>query len=655
MKKIITLTLLVGFTIYHLHAQTVSSKLSGTNLGPSNFFDYTSNSCTSTINTRTCAFDGNLANTFASCNTSGGWVGLDLGEAKIITRIAYCPRTNSAHQMVLGVFEGANNPDFGDAIPLLIIKETPLQNTLNSQTIVCSKGFRYLRYMGPVDSRSAVAEIEFYGYAGVGDYSLLPQATNLPSVIVHTTNAQDILDRETYIKGIVSVISENGTARTSDSLEIKGRGNFSWNFPKKPYRMKLFKKVSLVGMPAIEKSWTLINNYGDKTLMRNLLANDLSKRFEMPYTPAGKPVDVFLNGEYKGTYQLCDQIEVATARVAVEKMATTTTTLPDLSGGYLIEMDAYANEEISWFTSDRNKVPVTIKYPKDDEIIPAQSAFIKSHFEKMETALFASNFTDPANGYQKYIDIQTFIRHFLVGELSGNTDTYWSTYMYKKKNDDKFYFGPVWDFDIAFENDYRTYPINNNPNWIYSSTGSSANGVRDIVNRIFADPTFVSQLKAVYANYRNRGLINETKLLEVVDNYASEIDNSQKLNFKRWNIMYTSVHMNPKVYGSYLEEVNNVKSYIKNRIIWIDNKLSYVPSAVVNPAETAIYYWGTPNTLHIGGLASRAKITIMDIAGKTIASKTTDAEFSCTLPKGIYLVRVSDELAGNKVLKCIVQ
>lgn len=655
MKKITVTAFLLAFVVGNLISENISIKLTGSNIGPSSFFDYSTASCTTTLNSRTRAFDGDLTNTYASCFSSGGWVGLDFGENKIITKIAYCPRSNNAHEMVLGVFEGATTPDFGDAIPILVIKETPALNILTIQSISCTKGFRYLRYMGPVDSRSAVAELEFYGYAGDGDFSVLPQTTNLPSVIIHTTNAQDIIDKETYIKGIVSVISENGTVRATDSLEMKGRGNASWNFPKKPYRMKLFKKQSLIGMPSTEKNWTLINNYGDKTLMRNLLANDLSKRLELTYTPAGKPVDLFLNGEYKGTYQLCDQIEVTSTRVAVEKMATTTTTLPDLSGGYLIEMDAYANQEISWFSSARANVPVTIKYPKDDEIIPAQSAYIKSQFDKMEAAVFASNFTDPTEGYQKYIDVQSFIRHFLVGEFSGNTDTYWSTYMYKKKNIDKFFFGPVWDFDIAFENDYRTYPINENPNWIYASTGSSANGVSSIVTRLFSDPAFVSQLKSVYAGYRNRAVITETKLMQVIDSYAAEIENSQKLNFKRWDIMNTTVHMNPKTYGSYQEEVNNVKNFVKNRIIWMDNKLDYVASSVVAPRISSVYFWSTSNTLHIAGISATANILVSDITGKIIASKVVDSDFSMSLPKGIYFTKISYKTEGEKVLKCIVK
>ena len=408
-------------------------------------------------------------------------------------------------------------------------------------------------------------------------------------------------------------------------------------------------------MPAKEKSWTLINNYGDKTLMRNLLANDLSKRLEIPYTPAGQPVDVYLNGEYKGCYQLCDQIEVAAERVGVEKMAITTTALPDLSGGYLLEMDAYASGEVSWFTSANNQVPVTIKYPKDDEIIPAQRSYIKSHFEKMETAVASSNYTDPTTGYRQYIDVPTFIRHFLVGEFTGNTDTYWSTYIYKKKNNDKFYFGPVWDFDIAYENDYRTYPINDNPEWIYASTGSAANGVRNIVNKIFTDPSFNLELKDTYAHYRSTGVITSNALTQVVTDYATELNQSQKLNFLRWNILNTTVHLNPRTYGSYGGEVNNVKNYIQQRIIWMDQKLGYVPSGINNNSHPEIYCWSTDNTLYIKGLLELSTIEIIDLSGRTIVLAEAENEYSTILNNGVYIIKVSDMNGATTILKCVIK
>jgi len=653
MRKSIPIFLLL-ITI-SLRAENTPVKLTGTNIGSSSYFEYINYACTSAANTRSNVFDGDLSNTFATCSQSGGWVGLDLGEKKIITKISYCPRQGYPQKMLLGVFEGANNPDFGDAIPLFLIKENPVENKLTEQAIVCSKGFRYVRYIGPADARCNIAEMELYGYSGVGDNSVLPQITNLPTISIHTTNAQDIIEKEVYLKGIVSVISDNGTKIYSDSLEIKGRGNASWGFPKKPYRLKLFNKVSLLGLPATEKNWTLINNYGDKTLMRNLLAFDLSKKLEMPYTPAAKSVDVFLNGEYKGSYQLCDQVEVATGRVVVDKMKITDITLPALAGGYLIEMDAYANQEISWFTSARNYVPVTIKYPKDDEIVPAQSAFIKSYFEKMETALFASDYTDVTNGFRKYIDTETFLRHFLVGEMSGNTDTYWSTYMFKTRSDDKFYFGPVWDFDIAYENDYRTYPINSNPSWTYASTGSTATGVRDIVNRIFSDPAILTQLKSIYAKYRSTGVITENSLLKVIDDNATLLNQSQKLNFMRWSILNTKVHMNPQILFTYEAEVLNVKNFVKDRLKWMDNKLGYITSAVVEHEKSRLYLWSEGQTIHLEGLTGNATIRIIDIAGQLIWSGHAESSYTTRLRQGVYLIHISDDANKNTVLKCIIR
>ena len=654
MKKNILFLLLLFISINQLKSQT-SLKLTGLQIASNEFYDYTTNTCTTSSQILNNAFDGSLTTVFATCATTGGWVGLDLGEPYIITNVSYCPRLGQAGRMVLGVFEGANKPDFGDAITLYLIPTAPNQNALTSQTINCSRGFRYIRYIGPASAKCNVSEIEFYGYKGVGDNTVIPKTTNLPSVIIHTTAAQDIVDKETYLKGIVSVINESGTNIYSDSLEIKGRGNVSWDFPKKPYRMKLFTKASLLGLPAKEKNWTLINNYGDKTLMRNLLAFNISKNLDIPYTPAGTPVDVFLNGEYKGTYQLCDQIEVATERVVVEKMKITDIIAPEITGGYLLEMDAYADGELVWFSSARNKIPVTIKYPKDDEIVESQKAYIKSHFETMETAVFATNYTDNTNGFRKYIDLETFLRQFLVGEISGNTDTYWSTYMYKKRNDPKFYFGPVWDFDIAFENDYRTYPINNLSDWVYATKGSAANGVKSMITRIFSDPQVVVQLKNLYATYRNNGKLSEASLLQVIDDYAAKINQSQKLNFTKWNILNSQVHMNPQVLGTYAAEVNSVKTYISNRIKWIDNKLNYTPSGTNDFSTPTIYYSSENGILHVSGIDETMNIQIVDLTGMIRYNRNVTAGTTFELQAGIYILRVFSDNMCLSTTKCFVK
>ena len=654
MKSNFLLLLLFFISINNLRSES-STKLTGIQISSNEFYDYNTNTCTFSTLIRNNAFDGNLTTIFATCATTGGWVGLDLGEPYIVTNLSYCPRSGQASRMILGVFEGANKPDFGDAIPLYLIPTAPNQNVLTSQTINCSKGFRYIRYIGPESAKCNVSEIEFYGYKGIGDNTIIPKTTNLASVIIHTTAAQDIVDKETYLKGIVSVINEPGTSIYTDSLEIKGRGNVSWSFPKKPYRMKLFNKVSLLGLPAKEKNWTLINNYGDKTLMRNLLAFNISKNLDIPYTPAGVPVDVFLNGVYKGTYQLCDQIEVATERVMVEKMKITDIVAPEITGGYLLEMDAYASDELVWFESIQNKIPVTIKYPKDDEIVESQKAYIKSHFETMENAVYAASYTDNINGFRKYIDLETFLRHFLVGEISGNTDTYWSTYMYKKRDNPKFYFGPVWDFDIAFENDYRTYPINNLTDWVYATKGSSANGVKSMINRIFSDPQVVVQLRSLYATYRNNGKLSEASLLQAVDEYAARINQSQKLNFTKWNILNSKVHMNPQILGSYAAEVNSLKTFITNRFKWIDNKLNYIPSDINMNVVPNIFYSSQNGILQVFGVNQTMNIQIVDLTGRIRYSRNVSEGTTFKLQNGIYILRVYSDNLSVLTTKCMVK
>jgi hypothetical protein len=152
--------------------------------------------------------------------------------------------------------------------------------------------------------------------------------------------------------------------------------------------------------------------------------------------------------------------------------------------------------------------------------------------------------------------------------------------MYKQRNDDKFYFGPVWDFDIAYDNDSRTYPVNNKTDWVYRSGGSAANGVKNLIDRMIADPELYKELRETYSYYRDYGIITEEKLLKVVDDYVLELDQSQVLNFKRWDIINKWVHMINHNTGSYQGEVNIVKNFISKRIAWMDAKLNYVPNPV---------------------------------------------------------------------------
>jgi hypothetical protein len=229
--------------------------------------------------------------------------------------------------------------------------------------------------------------------------------------------------------------------------------------------------------------------------------------------------------------------------------------------------------------------------------------------------------------------------------------------MYKQRKDDKFYFGPVWDFDIAYENDYRTYPINSSwrTDWVYRSGGSSADGAKGVIDRLLSDPTLMEELRNTYAHYRDNGIITEKKLLEVVDNYAQEIDQSQKLNFKRWNILNTKIHMNFQALGSYDREVGVVKNYIKARIAWMDKKLNYVPTAIQNVEQPDIRLWTEAGTIHIDNILEPTSVEIFDLIGKLIYKKSIGSDISVPSGKGVYIVRLNGKNGGNLTTKCIVK
>ena len=595
--------------------------LHGTVIGTELSVDYSTFEASTTANTREMAFDGDLNTCFASYERSMTWVGLDLGEPHVITRVGWSPRDDShgPKRVMLAVFEGSNSPDFLDALPLYIVKENGVIGEMSYADVTCSKGFRYVRYVGPNDARCNVAELEFYGHAGEGDEKQLAQLTNLPTVSIHMVKNEEPYDKENELRCFVSIVSNNGSKLLKDSAYVRLRGNASMSFPKKPYRIKFDKKYSVLDAPSKAKKWTLINNYGDKTLMRNQLAFELSRRFGMPYTPFCAYVDVVVNGEYKGCYQLCDQIEVRKGRVDIEEMTPEDNSGEALTGGYLIEADAYASAETSMFWSDKG-TGVTIKSPDEDEITNEQHEYIRAAYSNMET------------NWRKTLDTKTFLKHFLVGEMSGNTDTYWSVYFYKHRGNDTIFTGPVWDFDLAFENDNRTYPIMNLTDYVYRTKGSTTGYMKTLANQVAVqDATCKAELKTIWGKARESGFTEEN-FIAYIDEQAEMLQESQRLNFIRWPIMNQYVHQNPRIWGSYEAEVENVKRYVRERIVWMDKKLGYefVPSEVMVNVHSADIDW-------------HKQYVVYSILGERVGEDIS------SLPKGVYVVS-----QGNCVTKIVV-
>ena len=519
------------------------------------------------------AFDSNVSTFFNSPKSSYAWVGLDLGSKYVIDKVTWTPYSVSRTQ--LGMFQGANKSDFSDAVPIYLIDDTSRREA----NIDCSRGFRYVRYVGPASSYGQIAELEFYGTPGEGDDSHLWQITNLPTISINTVDGVIPYDKETYISSTFILISDNGASVLEQSKTgIRERGNASREFPKKPWKIKFDKKQNILDAPAKAKKWTLINNYGDKTLMRNMLAFDVARKMDMEWVPYCTPVDVILNGEYKGCYQLCDQVEVNDNRLEIDEMTSDDIEGEALTGGYFVEIDGYAYDEPVWFQTNHYYLPITVKSPDEDVIVDVQLKYIRDYFNLLESKMYD---TSPETGYRTMFDNESFIQHMLVNEVTGNTDAYWSTNMYKRRNNPIIYTGPVWDFDLGFNNDYRTYPVTRNSGNGYlwnSDFVSGAGNMKYFAQRILMkDPTTAAEIQNVWQRARNSGLTAEW-LISKVDEYANVLENSQRLNFMRWPILNERVHMNPNAYGSYLAECNAVKNFITPQFDHLDKVIGYDPT-----------------------------------------------------------------------------
>ena len=171
-----------------------------------------------------------------------------------------------------------------------------------------------------------------------------------------------------------------------------------------------------------------------------------------------------------------------------------------------------------------------------------------------------------------------------MGEFSGNMDTYWSVYMYKNREEDQFTVAPCWDFDLAFDNDARIYPVSGRSNWAYTA-GSAAGNMKSFVSRILSDKAAKQQLTDIWTDMRDRDLFSNKSMIAYVDSTAQVLNASQKLNFIRWPILNQRVHQNPVAPGSYDAEVEILREYFRTRIAWIDNMLSYKSA----PSDSTYY------------------------------------------------------------------
>ncbi|HEY0178111.1 MAG TPA: DUF1566 domain-containing protein, partial [Dokdonella sp.] len=326
-----------------------------------------------------------------------------------------------------------------------------------------------------------------------------------------------------YLPATITVASPDPTQNYSGTLRIKGHGNSTWSMPKQPFRLKLDDKAPLLGMPE-DKNWVLLANYDDKSLMRDYVAYTLGANLPMAWSPRSRFAEVELNGRYVGIYQLTETIRVAEDRVDIAEIEPGDVAPPEVTGGYLFELDTRLDCAASQQFITPLGVPFCIDTPDEDAIVSQQHDYLAGYMQQTESAIFGANFADPVSGYAAYIDTPSFVDWYLVNELFKNVDAIGvaSVWQYKDR-EGKLMRGPLWDFDISAGNMNYGSP---DPRGFWIRTSSST-----YYSRLCQDPAFAAAIRARWDAVKAAQI---DALPTLIDATAATLRPAVDANFEQW-------------------------------------------------------------------------------------------------------------------------
>ena len=427
-------------------------------------------------------------------------------------------------------------------------------------------------------------------------------SSNLPIIIINTENAADIPD-ETKILGTMKIIQRPNGARNfltdadnedflnySGTIGIETRGSSSQALPKKPYGIDTLeddgvedKGVKLLGMPK-EDDWILNSFAFDDSMMRDYISYEMTRQMGQ-YAANLKYCEVVLNGDYIGLYALSEKIKRDGDRVNIAKLADDENSLPEVSGGYLMQTDRVSDENpAAWYSN--NAVYIHEK-PNSEDITQTQSSYIEGIFRGLDNNANNANIT---SGYPSIIDIPSFVDYMLMAEIASNVDAYALSTYYHKDRGGKLRAGPVWDYNLTYGNDLfdffgTPYDRSHTDVWQfnYSNTGSYFWG------DLFNNSTFKCYLAKRFDELTEEGQpLSFNYLSNLIDNTAELISEAVMRENEKWDTI-----------DNFSGEIATMKVWIQERIAWMRNDLGafsncnnvQTPSLVItkihyNPEET---------------------------------------------------------------------
>lgn len=516
-------------------------------------------------------------------------------------------------------------------------------------------------------------------------------SSNLPIVLINTGGAQ--IANEPPINATMGIINHGlGNLNLvtdipndfNGNITIEFRGASSQSLPQKPYKIKTIDtenaelNVSLLGMPE-EHDWNLIANYNDKVFMRNKLAYQVFTDMGH-YAARNQYCEVVVNGIYQGIYLLMESIKRDNNRVDIAKLETTENSGINLTGGYILKNDYWTTDN-SWQTQfhpiDHPELDVHLvyEYPKPDNITTQQQDYIKNFINEFETALYGLNFTDPNQGYAKYIDVNSFIDYLIINELARNNDGFKkSSYFHKDKDSTtaiaKLNAGPVWDFDWAWKNinECSIFAATDGSGWAHHINDCSPD-----VNspgwyvRLMQDTNFQNLFRCRWETLRTTILSNNA-LNNAIDANASYLSEAQTRHFEKWGNLGVStgtpeMEVDPATFEG---QITKFKNWINLRLAWLDanipgdaNSCNLGTNASFSDGNYLLYPNPVSDKLYFSNPTFLPEsIEIFDASGKSIY-KTTEFKSDTTInvasmANGIYYCKMLDGNAQNHIQKIVI-
>jgi len=354
------------------------------------------------------------------------------------------------------------------------------------------------------------------------------------SVFAYGDFILEVTDELAAEKGWQTVYeSMENDVSTPETMRIRGRGNWTWHQNKKPYQIKIENKLDLLGMGKA-KTWILLANVMDASLLRNQLFYDLANDIGLTYSPKIQPVDLFIDGVYMGSYSLSTKPEVNENRVEIDEFAD-----------FLLEFDHYAHEEIYTLNTKRG-FPVTLHNQENFESVRT----ITNIMNNIESLIFDQS----SNKYAEYIDIESWAKYYWVQDLSRNNDTLiGSSYIYYVADDEKLYAGPIWDMDNTLgiwgggRNLKREGWHSREFNWFTA---------------LIRHSDFAAEVDRLYQEGGVKELFEA--LPDRVRDYEKYITASAEMNY----IIHNREHFVPLDTTNYPEEVEYLQEFLGDRINW---------------------------------------------------------------------------------------